>query len=118
MYVEDLPKEAIDLIFRFNSHPLAELIKPCIRIDNEDRRRSTKLGRSRYYHSKQDYNTMEEDCIQARVVGNRIRTYTNKPVFNLTDIPMCFDDGCLFERRYSIANFALFGIPRNNGRMF
>ena len=73
--MEDLPKEAINLIFRFSSHPLAERIKPCIRIDHEDRMRSIKLGRSRYYHSKQDYNKMEEDFSQASVVGNRIRTY-------------------------------------------
>ena len=65
---EELLKEAINLIFRFSSHPLAEVVKPCIRIDNEDRRKSIKLGRSRYYHSKQDYNKMEEDFIQARVV--------------------------------------------------
>ena len=93
--MEDLPKEAMNLIFRFSSHPLAELIKPCIRIDNEDRRRSIKLGRSRYYHSEQYYNKMEEDFIQARVVGNHIRTHINKSVFNLADIPMCFDDGFL-----------------------
>ena len=53
--MEDLPKEAINLIFRFRSPPLAELIKPCIVIDSEDRRRSIKLGRKRYYDSKQDY---------------------------------------------------------------
>ena len=116
--MEDVPKEAINLIFRFSSHPLAELIKPCIRIDNEDRRRSIKLGRNGCYHSKQYYNEMEEDFIQARVVGNRIRTYINKPVFNLTDIPMYCDDGFLFEHRCSIANFGLFGISRNHGRTF
>ena len=60
---------------------------------------------------------MEEDFIQARVTGNRIRTYINKPVFNLTNIPMCFDDGFLFEHRYSIAIF-IFCIARNDGRMF
>ena len=48
---------------------------------------------------------IEEYFVQARVVGNRIRTYVNKPVFNLTDIPMYCDDGFLFEHRYSIANF-------------
>ena len=77
--MEDLPKDAINLIFIFSSHPVAELIKPCIRIHNEDRRRSTKLGINKYYHSKQYYNKTEEDFIQARVVGNRIRTYINKP---------------------------------------
>ena len=30
--------------------------------------------------------------MQARLIGNRIRTYINKPVLNLTDIPMYFDD--------------------------
>ena len=72
--MEDLPKETIHLIFRFSSQPLAELIKPCIRIDNEDRKRPIKLGRNGYYHSEQYYNKMEEDSIQARVIGNRIRT--------------------------------------------
>ena len=59
--MEDLPKEDITLILRFSSHPVAELVKLCIRIDNEDRSRSIKLGRSRYYHSRQDYNKMEDD---------------------------------------------------------
>ena len=116
--MEGLPKEAINLIFRFSPHPLAELIKPCIQIDNGDRRISVKLGRNRYYQPKQYYNQMEEDFIQARVLGNRIRTYTNKHVFNLTDIPIHFDDGFLFEHCYSIANFGLFGISKNDGRMF
>ena len=106
--MEGLPKEAINLIFRFNSHPLAELVRTCIRIDNEDRRNSIRLGRNRYYHSKQDYDKMEEDFIQARVISNRLRAYINKPVFNLTYIPMQFDDGFLFEHRYSIADFGFF----------
>ena len=97
---------------------LAEFIKPCIRIDSEDRRRAIKLGRSKYYHSKQDYNKLEEDCIQARVIGNHIRTYINKPVFNLTDIPMYIEDGFFFEHRYFIANFGFFGVSRQDGRMF
>ena len=114
--MEDLPNGAINLIFRFSSYPLAELIKPCIRIDNEDRRTSIKLGGSRCYHSKQDYNKMEEDFIQARVVGNRVRSYINKPVFNLTDIPMCFDV-FFFEHGYSIADNVFFGMSRNDGRI-
>ena len=74
-------------------HPLAELIKPCVRINNDDTSRAIKLGKHKYYHPKQDYNKTEEDFIQARVIGNRIRTYINKPVFKLTDLPMYFDDG-------------------------
>ena len=77
--MEDLHKEAIISIFTFSSDPLAELIKPCVRIDSEDRRRSIKLGRSNYYHSKQDYNQMEEDFVQARGIGNHIGTYINNP---------------------------------------
>ena len=79
---------------------------------NEDRRRSIKLQRNKYSHSKQVYNKMEEDFTQARVVGNRIRTYINKPVFNSSYIPMYFDDGFLFEHRYSIGNFGFFGVSR------
>ena len=97
------------MIFRFSSHPVAELIKQCVRIENEDRRRSIKLGSNRYYHSEQ-YNKMEEELIQARVTGNRIRTHLNKPIINLTDIPMYFDDGFLCEHRYSIANFVFWYI--------
>ena len=91
-------------------------MKPCIRIDKEDRRRSIKLGSNRYSHSKQYYNKMEEELIQAIVVGNRITTYINKPAFNPTDIPIYFDDGFLLEHRYSIANF-FFGIRTNHGRI-
>ena len=48
---------------------------------------------------------MEEYLIQARVIGNRVSTYINKPVFSLTNIPMYFDEGFLLEHRYSITNF-------------
>ena len=60
---------------------------------------------------------MEEDFIQAKVIGNLIRTYINKPVSNSTYIPMYCDDGFLFEHRYSIANFGFFGISINDGRI-
>ena len=48
---------------------------------------------------------MKEDFIQARAIANRIRPYINKTGFDLTDIPIYFDDGFLFEHRYSIVNF-------------
>ena len=76
-----------------------------------------KMPWDKYPHSKQAYNKMEEDFIQARVIGNCIRTYISKPVFSLTDIPMYFEDGFLFEHRYSIANLCFFGIFRNDGRI-
>ena len=41
--MEILPKEAINLIFRFSCHPVAELIKPCIKIKDDDTSRSIKL---------------------------------------------------------------------------
>ena len=80
--MEDLPEEAINLIFRFNSHQLTELIKPCIKINDGDTSRSIKLGKNKHYHSKQDYNQIQENYIQAKVIANRIRTYINEPVFN------------------------------------
>ena len=59
-FMEDLPKEAVDLIFGFSSHPLAELIKPCIRISDDDTSRSIKIGKNKYHHSNQYYNKIKE----------------------------------------------------------
>jgi len=52
-------------------HPLAELIKPCIEINNDGSSRSIKSGKNKYDHPKHDYNKKHEDYIQAKVIANR-----------------------------------------------
>lgn len=107
MEIKDLPTEINNLIFRFNSHPIADIIRPCIIINKDDTIRLIKHKDRFYHHSRQYTSNIEEDLYQCIVMRNRIRTKINK-VFTEDDIPNYFDESFMFEHRFTIKNFTFF----------
>ena len=105
--MQDLPKEIINLIFRFNSHPIADIISPCFIINKEDTIRMIKCGNIFYHNSRQYTSNIEEDLYQCIVMPNRIRTKINK-VFTEDDISNYFDKSFMFEHRFTIKSFNFF----------
>ena len=107
MEIQDLPAEINNLIFRFNSHPIADIIRPCIIINKDDTRRLIRYKNMVHHQSRQYTNNIEEDLYQCIVMRNRIRTKINK-VFTEDDIPNYFDESFMFEHRFTIKNFNFF----------
>ena len=107
IYMETLPQEMINLIFRFNSHPIADIIRPCISINKEDPIRMIKCGNIFYHHSRQYTSNIEEELYQSIVIRNHIRTKIIK-AFTEDDISNYFDESFMFEHRFTIKNFNCF----------
>ena len=118
--MENLPTNAINLIFGFVSHPVADIIKPHITTRTDDTIRSIKykrLNAKQYYHSKQDalnnigsyryYHSKQYDSLEHKdfkdhvVVSRHIRNRINKQYISADDL-LVFDDTFLFVNEYII----------------
>ena len=118
--MDTLPENVINLIFRFVSHPVSDIIKPHITTRPDDTIRSiqykrlyektyypskqdalNKIASYRYYHSKQ-YDSLEHKDFKDHVVISRhIRNRINKQYISEDDL-LVFDETFLFVNEYII----------------
>ena len=118
--MENLPTNAINLIFRFVSHPVSDIIKPHITTRPDDTIRSIqykrlyektyypskqdalkKIGSYRYYHSKQYDSSEHKDFKDHVVISRHIRNRINKQYISEDDL-LVFDETFLFINEYII----------------
>ena len=118
--MENLPTNAINLIFRFCSHPIADIIKPHITTRSDNTIRSIqykrlyektyypskqdalkKIASYRYYHSKQYDSSDHKDFKDHVVISRHIRNRINKQYISEDDL-LVFDETFLFVNEYII----------------